>query len=293
MSPKSCIFSNAMNQSLDLVLLASPSAAFLYLLIFGPCIFNMLVKFVSLNSSRQEHPLANTQTVLEQAASSFSGLSPPSINAPRGPQAVLPLRSYRENTPVIGKLKGDHHQHLTWRCPNTSGLGTVFRHIARETLKKTPIPLGHWVHPCQPGDEVWVKKQNPFSQFGQALTRSSWWPLLLIKLQASSLGSTTPESRRQQLLVMRTPGKQLGTPKTSSSSSSKNNGPHPRRTLSPALVTPEADWSTHSTSLRFSRTAPATLWHLAGQCMAEAWGSGCRNMDGFSLSALASIPNRH
>ena len=173
MSPKSCIFSNVMNQSLDLVLLASPSAAFLYLLIFGPCIFNMLVKFVSLNSSRQEHPLANTQTVLEQAASSFSGLSPPSINAPRGPQAVLPLRSYRETTPVIGKLKGDH-QHLTWRCPNTSGLGTVFCHIARETLKKTPIPLGHWVHPCQPGDEVWVKKQNPFSQFGQALTRSSW-----------------------------------------------------------------------------------------------------------------------
>ena len=157
MSPKSCIFSNVMNQSLDLVLLASPSAAFLYLLIFGPCIFNILVKFVSLNSSRQDHPSSNTQTVLEQAASSFSRLSPPSINAPRGPQAVLPLRSYRETTPVIGKLKGGHHQHLTWRCPNTSGLGTVFCHIARETLKKTPIPLGHWVHPYQPGDEVWVK----------------------------------------------------------------------------------------------------------------------------------------
>ena len=121
-----------------------------------------------------------------------------------------------------------------------------------------------------------IRKRNDLSQFGQALTRSSWKPLLLIKLQASSLGSTTPESRRQQLPVMRTPGKQLGTPKTSSSSSSKNNGPHPRRTLSPALVTPEADWSTHSTSLRFSRPGPAILWHLAGQCVADAWGSGCQ-----------------
>ena len=53
----------------------------------------------------------------------------------------------------------------------------VFGHITQETLERTPITLGNWVHPYQPGDE----------------------------LQASSLGSTTAKSRRQQLPVMRTP----------------------------------------------------------------------------------------
>ena len=38
---------NVTNQGLGLVLLASPWAVFLLLLIFGPCIFNVLVKFVS------------------------------------------------------------------------------------------------------------------------------------------------------------------------------------------------------------------------------------------------------
>ena len=111
---------------------------------------------------------------------------------------------YGRTPPVIGKLKGDpqpiadlemsqHHQ----------ALRKVFYHIARESLERTPILLGNWVHPYQLEDEVWVRtgKRNHFSQFGQALTRLSWQPLLLIKLRASSLGSTTPESRRQQLPV--------------------------------------------------------------------------------------------
>ena len=54
-----------------------------------------------------------------------------------------------------------------------------------------------------------IGKKSHFSQFGQTLTRSSWQPLLLLKLQVSSLGSTTPESRKQGLPVMRTPGKQF------------------------------------------------------------------------------------
>ena len=42
-------------------------------------------------------------------------------------------------------------------------LGKVFHHITQETLERTPIPLGSWVHPYQPGDEVWVKdwKKEP------------------------------------------------------------------------------------------------------------------------------------
>ena len=80
---------NVTNRCLDQVLLASPSAVFLPLLIFGPYIFNFLVKFISLSSSTT----TISPTVLEQAASSFCGLSSPSINAPQGLQAILPLRS--------------------------------------------------------------------------------------------------------------------------------------------------------------------------------------------------------
>ena len=39
---------------------------------------------------QQEYPLANAQTMLEQAALSFCGFSFPSVNAPQDPQAILP-----------------------------------------------------------------------------------------------------------------------------------------------------------------------------------------------------------
>ena len=63
-------------------------------------------------------------------------------------------------------------------------LRKVFHHIAQESLERTPILLGNWVHPYQPEDEVWVRtgKRNHFSQFGQALTRLSWQPLLLLRV---------------------------------------------------------------------------------------------------------------
>ena len=135
----------------------------------------------------------------------------------------------------------------------------VFGHIAQESLERTPITLGNWIHPYQPGDE----------------------------LQASSLGSTTLESRRQQLPVMRTPRKQFGTPKTPSSSGSKNKDCHPRRMLSPALVTPGAAWSVNgqedSLALlqpHFSRSLVNTRRKREGQ-----------NIKGFLLATLASIPD--
>ena len=42
-------------------------------------------------------------------------------------------------------------------------LGKVFHHITWETLGRISIPLGNWVHPYQPGDEIWVKdwKKEP------------------------------------------------------------------------------------------------------------------------------------
>ena len=78
---------NITNQHLDLVLLASPPAAFLFPL----SLFLQVVVW-------QEYPLANMQTMLEQA-DLFCGLSSPSVNAPWGPQAILPLRSYMEDHP--------------------------------------------------------------------------------------------------------------------------------------------------------------------------------------------------
>ena len=136
-----------MSQCLDLVLLTSPQAVFLLHLIFGPCIFNFLVKFVSPSSSMTrispgQHPDSTGTSCLITLWTLIS-----LCKCTLGPQAILPLRSYRDTTPVIEKLKGDHHQHLTWRCPNTSGPGKVFCHITQETLERTPIPLDNWVHP--------------------------------------------------------------------------------------------------------------------------------------------------
>ena len=127
-----------------------------------PFIFNFLVKFVSPSSSMtrispSQYP-DNTRTSCLIVLWALISLRKCTVNAP--PQVILPLRSYRETTPVIEKLKGDHHRHLTWRCPNILGPGKVFCHITQETLKRTPIPLGNWVHTCQPGDEIWVKDEQ-------------------------------------------------------------------------------------------------------------------------------------
>ena len=60
---------------------------------------------------------------------------------------------------MIEKLKGDHQQQLAGveMSQHLQALGKVFHHIAQETLKRTPVPLGNCVHPYEPGDEVWVK----------------------------------------------------------------------------------------------------------------------------------------
>ena len=84
---------------------------------------------------------------------------------------------------MTGKLKGDPQQLADLEMPrHLQALGKVFHHIARETLERTPIPLGNWVHLYRPGDEVWVKYWKKEPHFGQALTQSFWQPLLLLKL---------------------------------------------------------------------------------------------------------------
>jgi hypothetical protein len=42
-------------------------------------------------------------------------------------------------------------------------LGKTLCHISWEVLERTPILMGNWAHPYQPGDMVWVKdwKKEP------------------------------------------------------------------------------------------------------------------------------------
>ena len=124
---------------------------------------------------QQKYPPVNTQTMPEQAALSFCGLSSPSVNAPWGPQAILTLRSYM----------GDHQQladlEMSWYLQALEKSSAILL----EKPEKGLHYYGKWVHPYQPEDE----------------------------LQVSSPGYTKPESRRQWLPVMKTPGKEFGTPK--------------------------------------------------------------------------------
>ena len=120
-----------MNQCLDLVLLDSPSAAFLHQLIFGPNIFNFLVKFFSPSSSMTrispgQHPnnagasclILWTLISLHKCTLKSSGYSPFEI-------------LYRRPPPVIEKLKGDHQQLADLEMsPNLQALGKVFCYIA-------------------------------------------------------------------------------------------------------------------------------------------------------------------
>ena len=142
----------------------------------------------------------------------------------------IPSDRKAEGRPAITSWPGD--------VLTPPGPGKVFCHLTRETLERTPIPLGNWTHPYQPGDELWVKdwKKEPLQPVWTGLTWSSWQPLVLLKLQVSPSGSTTPESRRQRLPVTRTPGKQFRTLKTSSRSGSEDSSSHPWSMLSPALA---------------------------------------------------------
>ena len=59
---------------------------------------------------------------------------------------------------MIGKLNGNPPKLAELEMSQyLQALGKVLHHIARETLERTPILLGNWVYPYQPGDEVWVE----------------------------------------------------------------------------------------------------------------------------------------
>ena len=63
---------------------------------------------------------------------------------------------YGRPPPVIKRLTGDPQQTADLEMSNCRlNLGKIFRRMTRENLERTPIMLGNWVHPCQPGEMVW------------------------------------------------------------------------------------------------------------------------------------------
>ena len=152
-----------MNECLDLLLLASPSAGFLHLFIFGPNIFNFLVEFVSPSSSSRrmspsQHP--------DNARTSCLIILCTLISLPKVPKCTPRSSGYSpfeilhgRPTPVIKKKAQGRPPPTSWPGDvlTPPGPGKVFCHIAQENLERTSIPLGNWVHAFQPGAEVWVK----------------------------------------------------------------------------------------------------------------------------------------
>ena len=166
-----------MNQCLDLVLLVSPTTTFLLLLIFGPYIFNFLVKFVSPSSSTTrispgQHPdsagtscliILWTLISLRKCTLRSSGYSPFEILYGRPP-------------PVIEKLKGDHQQLADLEMSqHLQALGKSSAILSEKPEKGHPF---HWATGFIPISQemrygLKIEKRNHFSQFGQVLTWSS------------------------------------------------------------------------------------------------------------------------
>ena len=139
-----------MNQCLDLVLLASLSAAFLQLFIFGPYIFNFLVKFVSPSNSTTrispgQHPdnagtscliILWTLSILCKGTLRSSVYSPFDILYGRPPPVMVSLETTKTSRETT-------NNQLTWRCPDTSRPWKSILPYHLRNLRKDTHPLGH------------------------------------------------------------------------------------------------------------------------------------------------------
>ena len=89
--------------------------------------------------------------MLEKAALSFCGLSISLCEYTSRSSGYSPFKILYGRPPlVIEKLNRDHQQLADLEMSqHLQALGEVFHQIAPETLERTPIPLGNWVHPYQ------------------------------------------------------------------------------------------------------------------------------------------------
>ena len=91
---------------------------------------------------------------------------------------------YERPAPVIEKLKGDHHQLADLE------MSRHFQAREKSAISPEKPKKGHpflWAIGFIPISQemrygLKIEKRNNFSHFGQALTWSSWQPLLLLEL---------------------------------------------------------------------------------------------------------------
>ena len=145
----------------------------------------------------------------------------------------IPIDRKAQGRPPITSWPGD--------VPTPPGPGKVFCHLTRETLERTPIPLGNWIPISQEMSyELKTGKRNHFSQFGQALTWASWQPLLLLSYRCHPLDHHTRVKTAAASCEENT-WKAVQDSKNLLRVWSKDNGPHPWSMLSPVLVALQAD----------------------------------------------------
>lgn len=65
---------------------------------------------------------------------------------------------YGRPPPILSRLGGDLKEiGDLGMSRQLRALGKTLCHISREVVERTPIPLGNWAYPHQPGDMIWVK----------------------------------------------------------------------------------------------------------------------------------------
>ena len=133
------------------------------------------------------------------------------------------------------------------------GPGKVFRHIAWETLDRTPILLNNWVHPHQPGDKMWVQdwKKEPLQP-----VRTGPHTVVLTTPTADKVTDITPwihhtRVKKAAASCDEGPWKAVRDPKSLLKVQFQRQRPPPMKDAEPCSShTPAAGWSMHSGSLR-------------------------------------------
>ena len=169
--------------------------------------------------------------------------------------------------------------------------------------------MNNWVHPYQPGDEIWVKdwKKEQFQPI--------WTGPHMVILRTPTADKVTdipwiyhPRVKKAAASCDEDPWKAVWDSKSLLKVQFQRQRPSPMKDTEPCSLLWKLT-SQHTAEVwqnqynivkekkkeawRFFILAPATLQQLTGQRTAEAWGFGYQNIDGFSSSTLASIPNRY
>ena len=131
---------------------------------------------------------------------------------------------------MIKKLKGDH-QHLAdvEMSRHLQALEKSSAISAEKPRKGHPVlwAIGFIPISQEMRYGLQIRKITHFCQFGQALTQSSWQPLLLLKVTGVIPWIHHTTVKKAVTSCDKDTWKAVLHPKTPSRSSSKDNGPHP------------------------------------------------------------------